>query len=71
MYFEDNLLSVNSNPMAYNTLTRQFEIYSEDLSLLGFRNITAEAYLKDYPTLVSLEPHLSTMIEIEHPCLRP
>lgn len=71
MHFEGDLLNLNSNPMAYDTLTRQFEIYSEDMSLLGFRSIEVKAYLKDYSTLVSLKPHLNTLIEIQHPCLRP
>jgi len=64
MNFEGNLLSKTSMPMAYDTETRQFEIYSEDVSLAGYRTIQVQAFLKEYPTLVSLKPHFETQIEI-------
>ena len=52
-------------------LTRTFEIYSENLALVGQRTIEVQAYLKDYPTLVSDAPNLVTFIEIEQPCTKP
>ena len=39
MHLEGNLLSKVSRPMAYDTETRQFEIYSEELSLAGYHTI--------------------------------
>ena len=35
--------------MRYNTLTRTFEIYSEDFDLLGPRSIEVRGYFKLYP----------------------
>lgn len=48
--------------MTYDMLTRTFEIYSENLALIGQRTIEIQAYLKDYPTLVSDAPNLVTQI---------
>ena len=63
-------MSLSSEPMSYNTLTREFSIYSEDFSLIGFRTIEVQAYFIEHQTMTSAAPNLETVIEIEHPCLR-
>lgn len=55
--------------MSYEGLTREFSIYSEDLSLVGLKQIKVQATLQDYQSVVSaLE---TTTIEIIDPCLDP
>lgn len=71
VYFEGRLLSKTSAPLSYDTLTRQFEIYSEDWNLIGFHSIEVEGYFVDHPAMTTVAPKLATTIEIEHPCLRP
>ena len=59
-------------PMAYDTATRTFDIYSEDFALLGDRTFTVAAYLTEYPTSTkSPTPDASSTIEIINPCLDP
>jgi len=58
-------------PMAYNTATRTFEIYSEDFSLLGDRTITLAAFLTNYPITKSPLPDAPTTIKLLNPCLNP
>ena len=57
--------------MAYDTTTRMFEIYSENVTLEGFKTIEIQGYFKDHPLMTSEAPNLQTLIEIEDPCLRP
>ena len=58
-------------PMAYDQSINTFEIYSEDFSLLGDRNITVASFLTQYPVTKSLTPDASTTIEILNPCDDP
>lgn len=39
-----------SKPISYDQQTRQFEIYSEDYSLIGTKSIMIEAFLQEYLT---------------------
>ena len=57
--------------MAYDTLLQTFQIYSEDFDLIGFRQIEVRGYFEDYPSITSSNPNLSTIIEIQTPCMRP
>ena len=52
-------------------MTRTIEIYSEDFDLIGLRKIEVSGFLKDYPSMRSELPNLTTSIEILDPCLRP
>ena len=58
-------------PMAYDTATRTFDIYSEDTALIGSRTITVAAYITNYTVTASPTPDASTTIEIIDPCLDP
>ena len=62
VWLDSELLSISSLPMAYNTISRTFEIYSEDLDLVGEHSITIQAHFADYPTLKSLDPLEKTTI---------
>ena len=57
--------------MRYDASTRTFEIYSEDNALLGMRQIEVRGYFRDYPSIKSDLPNLTTTIEILDPCLKP
>ena len=56
--------------MKYDTLTRTFDIYSEDLELVGTRTFEVQAFFKDYP-VTSFAPNLVETIEIFDPCDKP
>ena len=56
--------------MAYDTASRTFTIYSEDVSLAGTRSITVEASLMNYSIIRTTAP-VTTTIEIIDPCLNP
>ena len=58
-------------PMAYDSASRTFTIYSEDFNLLGDRTFTVAASLTQYPTTVTSLPDASETIEIIDPCLDP
>ena len=58
-------------PMAYDSATRTFDIYSEDFDLLGTRTIKVAAYLTSYPVIKTSTPDAETTIEITDPCLDP
>ena len=68
-YFESTEIDGASSPMDYDVAGRTFGIYSEDLNLIGPREITVQAKLLDYPTVVSSIEIGS--IEIIDPCLDP
>ena len=57
-------------PMAYDTATRTFNVYSEDFGLLGTKSITVTAQLTTYKSTATT-PEVSTTIEIIDPCLDP
>ena len=57
--------------MTYDTLTREFEIYSENFNLVGYHTIQIQAYFKDYPLMTSLDPKVEAPILIEDPCKSP
>ena len=42
-----------TSPMKYDGETRTFTIYSDDMDLLGLKELTLSAYLTDYPTVTS------------------
>lgn len=46
---EENVLSADSKPMSYESDTRTFKIYSEDLELMSEWHLTISARLKAYP----------------------
>jgi len=58
-------------PMAYDTATNTFDIYSEDFILLGDRTITVAASMTDYAVTKTATPDASTTIEIKNPCDNP
>ena len=60
-----------SSPMRYDTLTRTFEIYSEDFDLIGTRSIEARGHFREYPTVMTDLPNVTTTIDILDPCLMP
>ena len=64
VYFDATELSTSSEPIAYDTILRQFEIYSEDLDIIGMHYITVKAFFVDYPLMTSQMPDLETQIEI-------
>ena len=69
--FESTTIDTTTKPpMAYDTATRTFTIYSEDFDLLGMRSIAVEAYLTGYAITTTAAP-VTTTIEIINPCLDP
>lgn len=58
-------------PLRYDTLTRTFDFYSQDTSLVGLRTFEVQGYFKDYPLVTSSSPNLVEIIEIFDPCARP
>ena len=56
--------------MSYDGATNTFSIYSEDYALLGVREITVEAHLTDYSSIMTAVP-LTTQITVIDPCLDP
>ena len=69
--FEGQLIDEMSSPMRYDTLTRTFEIYSEDFDLIGTRSIEVRGHFREYPTVMSDLPNETTTIDILDPCLMP
>lgn len=57
--------------MRYDTLTRTFDIFSEDVTLKGIRTFEVEAFFVEYPQVTSAAPNLVETIEIFDPCDRP
>ena len=57
--------------MAYFPNLGLFDLYSEDLELIGTKIIKMEAYLADYTTTKSDMHHVQASIEIIDPCLEP
>ena len=55
--FDGELIGKTSKPMSFDTLTRIFEIYSEDEALLGTRTIEVRGYLRNYPAIKSAIPN--------------
>jgi len=51
--------------------SRRFEIYSEDMSLIGTRTIELIGTFVNYPSVKNPSQIVKTKIEILHPCLRP
>lgn len=70
-YFDSALLTSSSQPMSYDTLTRTFEIYSEDDALIGFKSIEVQGFFVDHPLMTSEEPKEATQIEITNACNSP
>ena len=56
--------------MSYDMSSRTFGIYSEDLLLLGDKQIELKAFLTEYISVTSGTP-LQTTIEIIDPCINP
>jgi len=63
--------AITKPPMAYDTVTNTFDIYSEDRTLIGYQVITVAAYLSEYTLVKSSLPDVTTTIEILDPCLDP
>jgi len=57
--------------MNYDTSKREFNIYSEQTSLIGLQKITINAHLTQYPVIVSFKPDESAIIDIIDPCIDP
>ena len=66
--FEGDPLDMTTLPILYDSDLNTFEIYSEDYSLIGLRDITVEAYLTDYSQITSPAPE-STQLLIKDPCI--
>ena len=58
-----------SSPMIYDSKAGEFQIYSEDLSLIGLKTIQLRARLEEYPATNALDQNFQ--IEIIDPCLSP
>ena len=71
MLFDGVVIDANSTPLAYDTISRTFSIYSEDLALVGPHMIQVEGYFRNWEDVRTVEPHLKTTIEILDPCSRP
>ena len=71
VFFEGQQIDTSSMPLSYDTTTRTFEMYSEQMALLGTRSIAIQGYFRDYMHIKSAPPDLETTIEILDPCLRP
>jgi len=69
--FEGDLIDSASTALTYDMVQRQFEIYSEDSSLLGTRTIELIGYLEEYPSMRTLLPNEQTMIQIIVSCKKP
>ena len=48
VFFENLQVTSSSRPMKYDSVTRTFDLYSEDLKLLGLRSIQIQGFFKDY-----------------------
>ena len=70
-YLEGQLLTASSSPMSYDTLNREFEIYSQNFNLIGYHTLEIQAYFEDYPVMTSVLPNEETEIFMEDPCKRP
>ena len=57
-------------PVAYDSSTNTFKIYSEDLFLIGTHTLSVSAKLATYPVIVSAAA-VSTQIQIIDPCIEP
>ena len=57
-------------PVSYDANTNIFQIYSEDLSLIGTHTVTVSAILTTYPIIVTSAP-VSTQIQVVDPCIDP
>ena len=69
--FKGNPIDTTSAHMQYDTATRAYIFYSEDMSLIGLWYYTLEAHLTDYPvTRTAVEAVKSTM-DIIDPCIDP
>ena len=51
--FESSVINGATSPMDYDMTTHTFGIYSKDLNLIGSREITVQAKLQTYPSVVS------------------
>ena len=69
-YFDGNILNgITSLPMIYDSKTGEFQIYSEDLSMIGLKTITLKASLEEY--LITKASDQIFSIEIVDPCISP
>ena len=57
--------------MRYDQRTQTFDLFSENLSLVGIKTIEVQAYFKDYPLVTSSAPNPTETIQIFDPCERP
>ena len=68
-YFDSSIINKLTEPMSYDVLTQQFAIYSEDLNLLDSRQFQVQAFLQDYPTVISSIE--TSTIKFIDPCINP
>ena len=47
------MVDITQDPVGYDPTNLQFTVYSEDFNLLGLRDLTVQAYLVEYPQIVS------------------
>ena len=71
VWFEGDLITDSTRPLRYDTLTQTFDIFSEDISLIGLRTFEVQGFFKDYLMVTSSTPNLVETIEIFDPCARP
>ena len=67
--FLGSIINTTTQPMSYDALSQQFAIYSEDFNLLDFKAIQVQAFLQEYPTVIS--PIETAQIEFIDPCIDP
>ena len=68
--FMSQPIDLTTTPMKYDSSTREFELYSEDTSLIGMQTLTLRAFLIDYPNDV-VTSDFSTDVEIRDTCRNP
>ena len=66
--FEGAPIDTISSLMTFDTGTNTFEIYSEDYALLGPTDITVDAHLTGYPSIVTAGPETTQLLIID-PCI--
>ena len=46
--FDGSIITESSLPVAYDPVTRQFSVFSEDLNLVGLKDITVKGFFVDH-----------------------
>ena len=69
--FMGNTITAATQPMNYDTATREFNIYAEPFSLIGLQTFTVKAHLTAYPQTTTASPDQQAIIDIIDPCIDP